>query len=127
MIKSLASPALSLRLSNPSWTQVLEGWKFIKSNLYLTPMNLIHTNICNSESTNFIMHIPPYRYFPPHFITDQDLNILPKSKLRTRLPLATWTHISPNLIQFSTSDLRLKIQKSPQFYGKLLLPYTPLK
>ena len=116
--------ALSLRLSNPFWTQVLERWKFIKSNLYLTPTNLIHTNICNSESTNFIMHIPPYKYVPLNLITDQDLNILPKSELQTRLPLATWTHISPNLIQFGTSDLRLKIQKSPQFYGNLA-PFFP--
>merc|ERR1711954_41178 len=87
--------ALSLRLSNPFWTLVLERWKFIQSNLYLTPTNLIHTNICNSESTNFIMHIPPYKYIPLNLITDQDLNILPKSELRTRLPLATWTQISP--------------------------------
>merc|ERR1719347_615606 len=97
--------ALSLRLSNPFWTQVLERWKFIQSNLHLTPMNLIHTNICNSESTNFIIHIPPYKYVPLNLITDQDLNILPKSKMRTRLPLANWTHNSPNLIQFGTSDL----------------------
>merc|ERR1711954_91888 len=109
--------ALSLRLSNPFCTQILERWKVIQSNLYLNPINLIHTNICNSDSTNFIMHIPPYRYVPLNLITDQDLSVLPKSKLRARLPLATWTNISPNLIQFCTSDLRLKIQKSSQFHG----------
>ena len=90
--------ALSLRLSNPFWAQVLERWKIIHSNLYLPPTNLIHTNICNSDSTYFIMHLPPYKYVPLNLITDQDLNILPKSELRCRLPLATWTNISPNLI-----------------------------
>ena len=62
--------ALSLRLSNPFWTQVLERWKGIQSNLYLTPTNLIHMNICNSDSTNFIMHLPPYKYVPLNLITD---------------------------------------------------------
>merc|ERR1711954_136819 len=105
--------ALSLRLSNPFWTQVLERWKVFQSNLYLNQTNLIHTNLCNSDSTNFIMNIPPYRYVPLNLITDQDVSILPKSKLRTRLPLATWTNISPNLIQFSTSDLRLNQSQMP--------------
>merc|ERR1712112_2628 len=73
--------ALSLRLSNPFRTQVLERWKVIQSNLYLNPTNLIHTNICNSYSTHFIMHIPPYRYVLLSLITDQDLSILPKSEL----------------------------------------------
>merc|ERR1712081_62450 len=86
--------------------------------------NPINTNICNSESTNFIMHISPYQYVPLNLITDKDLNILPKSELGTRLPLATWTHISPNLLQFGTSDLRLKILKSPKFYGNLA-PFFP--
>ena len=49
--------ALSLRLSNPFWTQVLDRWKIIQSNLYSTPTNLIHTNICNSKSTNFPLSI----------------------------------------------------------------------
>merc|ERR1711954_119834 len=31
--------ALSLRLSNPFWTQVLERWKIIQSNLYSPPTN----------------------------------------------------------------------------------------
>merc|ERR1711954_82678 len=110
--------------SNPFWTQVLERLKVIQSNLYLNPINLIHTNICNSSSTNFIMHIPPYRYVPLNLITDHDLSILPKSELHTRLPLANWTHISPALIQFGTSDLRRKIQNSSQLYGNFA-PFFP--
>merc|ERR1711954_744 len=50
---------LSLRLSNPFWTQVLERWKAIQPNLYTNPINLIHTSICNSTATNLIIHIPP--------------------------------------------------------------------
>merc|ERR1711954_205290 len=58
------------------------------------------------------------------FIIDHDLNILPKSELHTRLPLTSWTHISPAMIQFGTSDLRLKIQKSSQFHGNFA-PFFP--
>merc|ERR1711954_621589 len=82
---------LSPRMSNPFWTQVLERWKAIRPKLYHNPDDLIHTNICNSTKTSFIMHIPPYRYVPLSLITDQDMSILPKSELCTRLPLASWT------------------------------------
>ena len=118
--------ALSLRLSNPFWTQVLERWKIIHSNLYSTPTNLIHTNICNSKSTNFPLSIPPYKYVPLNLITDENLNILPKSQLLERLPLATWQNISPTLVQFGTSKLRHTILRSPQFHGNYA-PFSPLK
>merc|ERR1711954_36850 len=72
----------------------------------------IHTNICNSTATNFIIHIPPYRYVPLNLITDHDLCILPKSELCSRLPLADWTRISPDLLQFGTSELRRKLHSS---------------
>merc|ERR1711954_165617 len=109
--------------SNPFWTQVLERLKVIQSNLYLNPINLIHTNICNSTATNFIMHTPPYRYVPLKLITDHDLSILPKSELCNRLPLADWTCISPALIQFGTSELRCKIRSS-QLHGNFA-PFFP--
>ena len=51
--------ALSLRLSNPFWTLVLERWKTLSTNLYSVSTNLIHTNICHSNSTNFPLSIPP--------------------------------------------------------------------
>merc|ERR1711954_131650 len=109
--------ALSLRLSNHFWTHVLERWKTIHSNLYSTPTNLIHTNICHSKFTNFPLSIPPYKYVRLNLITDQNLNILPKSQLLERLPLSTWQNISPTLIQFGPSKLRHTILWSPQFHG----------
>merc|ERR1712112_694650 len=112
---------LVMRLSNPFWTQVLERWKAIKPKLYTNPINLIHTNICNSTATSFIIHIPPYRYVPLNLITDHDLSILPKSELRSRLPLADWTRISPALIQFGTSELH-----SSQLHGNFA-PFYPLE
>merc|ERR1712081_123817 len=74
--------------------------------------NLIHTNICNSTATSFIIQIPPYKYVPLNLITDHDLSILPPSELRSRLPLADWTCISPLTIQFATSGLRSKLNSS---------------
>merc|ERR1712114_140134 len=83
--------ALSLRLSNPFWTHVLERWKIIHTNLYSysTPTNLKHINICHSKFTNTPLSIPPYKYVLLNLITDHNLNILPKSQLLERLPLAT--------------------------------------
>merc|ERR1711954_101213 len=86
---------LSPRLSNPFWIQVLERWKAIRPKLYTNPDNLIHTNICNSTETSFIIHIPP------------------PSELRCRIPLTDWTSISPLTILMATSGLRSKLNKSP--------------
>merc|ERR1711954_127611 len=87
-------------------------WKAIRPNLYTNPINLIHTNICNSTATSFIIHIPPYKYVPLNLITDHDSSILPPSELRSRLPLADWTRISPLTLQFATSGLRSKLNSS---------------
>merc|ERR1711942_112017 len=97
---------LSPRMSNPFWTQVLERWKAIRPKLYHNPDDLIHTNICNSTETSFIIHIPPYRYVPLNLIVDHNLNILPPSELRCRIPLTDWTAISPLTILMATSNLR---------------------
>merc|ERR1711954_457385 len=77
---------LSPRLSNPFWTQVLERWKAIRPKLYNNPNDMIHTNICNSTKTSFIIHIPLYRYVPLNLIVDHNFNILPPSELRCRIP-----------------------------------------
>ena len=103
---------LSLRLSNPFWTLVLERWKAIRPKLYTNPSDIIHTNICNSTETSFTIHIPPYRYIPLNQIVDHNLSILPPSELRCRIPLTDWTRISPITIQFATSGLRRKLNKS---------------
>ena len=116
--------ALSLGLSNPFWTQVLERWKALHTNLYSTPTHLIHTNICHSKLTNFLLSIPPYKYIPLYLITDECMNILPKSQLSERLPLATWQNISPTLVQFGTSRLRNTILKAPQLSGNYA-PFVP--
>jgi len=104
---------LSLRLSNPFWTQVLERWKAIRPKLYNNPNDMIHTNICDSTKTSFIIHIPPYRYVPLNLIIDHNFNILPPSELRCRIPLTDWTTISPLTILMATSGLRSKLNKSP--------------
>merc|ERR1712112_727487 len=104
--------ALSPRMSNPFWTQVLERWKVIRPKLYHNQNDLIHTNICNSTKTSFTILIPPYRYIPLSLIVDHDLNILPPSELNCRIPLTDWAAIKPLTILMATSNLRHKINKS---------------
>merc|ERR1711954_167888 len=97
----------------------------IQSNLYLNPTNLIHTNICNSTSTNFIIHIPPYRYVPLNLITDHDLIILPNRSYAAGYHWQTG-HVS-HPPSYNLEHLNLDANSTVHSSMGTLHPFTPRK
>ena len=117
------SAAQMFRMDNPFWSQVLERWKKMLSEI---PKNLScnYENICKIPIIS--QQFPQNKNIPIRSIINENYEILPPSQLRIRLPEINWNVVSLNLLSIATRSIRNKCKRITSFNGNFLPNSDPI-
>ena len=111
------------RMGNPFWSQLLERWKQILSEI---PKNLS----CNYGNIGKIplisQQFPPYKNIPISYIIDEKYAVLPPSHLKQRIPEINWNAVSLNMLNIATRNIRTRCRRLATFNGNYLPAADPI-